>query len=83
MEKACSGGIYPVKFTSLKDTSINDLTVQVKSVIANATAYKDDIQNYDSETHMLNTVRTALQGLFIGETPEQVGANIVQRIKNK
>lgn len=83
LEKACSGGIYPVKFTSLKDTSINDLTVQVKSVIANATAYKDDIQNYDSETHMLNTVRTALQGLFIGETPEQVGANIVQRIKNK
>ncbi|WP_428770573.1 extracellular solute-binding protein [Treponema sp. HNW] len=83
LEKACSGGIYPVKFTSLKDTVVNDLTIQVKSVIANATAYKDDIQNYDSETHMLNTVRTALQGLFIGDTPEQVGTNITQRMKNK
>lgn len=35
------------------------------------------MQNYDPETHMLNTVRTALQGLFVGNTPEQCGEEIV------
>lgn len=77
LEKVSDGGIYPVKFESDPDTVIDDLTKQVKEVIEPATDYKDDIQNYDPETHMLNTVRTALQGLFVGNTPEQCGEEIV------
>lgn len=77
LEKASNGGIYPVKFESGPDTVIDDLTKQVKEVIEPATDYRDDMQNYDPETHMLNTVRTALQGLFVGNTPEQCGEEIV------
>lgn len=77
LEKASNGGIYPVKFESDPDTVIDDLTKQVKEVIEPATDYRDDMQNYDPETHMLNTVRTALQGLFVGNTPEQCGEEIV------
>ncbi|WP_148411572.1 ABC transporter substrate-binding protein [Murimonas intestini] len=77
LEKASNGGIYPVKFESDPDTVIDDLTKQVKEVIEPATDYRDDMQNYDQETHMLNTVRTALQGLFVGNTPEQCGEEIV------
>lgn len=77
LEKASNGGIYPVKFESDPETVIDDLTKQVKEVIEPATDYRDDMQNYDPETHMLNTVRTALQGLFVGNTPEQCGEEIV------
>lgn len=77
LEKASNGGIYPVEFESDPETQIDDLTMQVKEVIKDASAYRDDIQNYDPETHMLSTVRTALQGLFIGNTPEQCGEEIV------
>lgn len=77
LEKASNGGIYPVKFESDPETVIDDLTKQVKEVIEPATDYRDDMQNYDPETHMLNTVRTALQGLFVGNSPEQCGEEIV------
>lgn len=77
LEKASNGGIYPVKFESDPETVIDDLSKQVKEVIEPATDYRDDMQNYDPETHMLNTVRTALQGLFVGNTPEQCGEEIV------
>lgn len=81
LEKVSNGGIYPVKFDSLPGTKIDELTVEVKNIISNATSYRDDVQNYDPETHMLNTVRTALQGLFIGDSPETCAANIVKAMQ--
>lgn len=83
LEKVSNGGIYPVKFDSLSDTKIDKLTVAVKEVISNATSYTDDVQNYDPETHMLNTVRTALQGLFVGDSAQICAANIVNKIEIK
>ncbi len=83
LEKASDGGIYPVKFESLPDTKVDNLTVMVKDVINNASAYRDDIQNYDPETHMLNTVRTALQGLFVGDSPETCAKNITKQMEIK
>ncbi len=78
LEKANGGGIYPVKFDSDPETKIDDMTVKVKEIIEQAETFKGDIQEVDPETHMLNTVRSALQGLFVGNTPEQCGKEIVE-----
>ncbi len=78
LEKANGGGIYPVKFESDPETKIDDMTVKVKEIIDQAETFKGDIQEVDPETHMLNTVRSALQGLFVGNTPEQCGKEIVE-----
>lgn len=83
LEKASKGGIYPVNFESDPATEVSALTKQVKEAISTATAYRDDMQNYDPETHMLGTVRSALQGLFIGNTPEQCGKEIVDKTEVK
>lgn len=83
LENASNGGIYPVKFDSHPDTKIDELSVKVKDIINNATDYRDDVQNYDPETHMLNTVRTALQGLFVGDSPETCAANIMRAMQIK
>lgn len=77
LEKANNGGIYPVKFESDPETKIDDMTVKVKEIIDQAEMFKGDIQEVDPETHMLNTVRSALQGLFVGNTPKQCGDEIV------
>ena len=77
LEKVSGGGIYPVKFESDPETKIDDMTVKVKEIVDQAEVYKGDMQEVDPETHMLNTVRSALQGLFVGNTPEQCGSEIV------
>lgn len=77
LEKASNGGIYPVKFESDSETVIDDMTVKIKSIVDETTAFNGDMQEVDPETHMLNTVRTALQGLFLDGTPESCGSEIV------
>lgn len=79
LEKASSGGIYPVKFESDPATTIDDMTVKIKGIVDSATAFHGDMQEVDPEVHMLNTVRTALQGLFLDGTPESCGSEIVSQ----
>lgn len=79
LEKASNGGIYPVKFESDPETEIDDMTVKIKEIVEGAEVFHGDMQEVDPETHMLNTVRTALQGLFLDGTPENCGAEIVSQ----
>lgn len=81
MEKYCNGGVYPVKFESAQGVQIDRLTTEAKKIIATGTDFRDDVQTYDKASHMLDTVRNALQGLFIGNTPEQCAAEILEKDK--
>lgn len=79
LEKASNGGIYPVKFESDPETEIDDMTVKIKEIVEEAEVFHGDMQEVDPETHMLNTVRTALQGLFLDGTPEKCGEEIISQ----
>ncbi len=57
--------------------SDNYLLDEIAAIIADTEASKSDLQTYDSQAHMINTVRAALQGLAMGNTPEEVGAEII------
>ena len=82
-EAYCKGGVYAVNFESDPSVTIDHLTTDAKALLAEGKEFRDDVQTYDTESHMLDTVRAALQGLFIGNTPEQCGAEIVAKIQNK
>ena len=75
--------MYAVNFESDPSVTIDHLTIDAKALLAEGKEFRDDVQTYDTESHMLDTVRAALQGLFIGNTPEQCGAEIVAKIQNK
>lgn len=49
-------------------------------LLSETEASRGDLQNYDSASHMITTVRAALQGLAMGNTPEEVGEQIVETI---
>jgi len=83
MEKYCKGGVYPVNFDSIDPNAIGQLTKEVKNLNSKITEWRDDLQTYDPETHMLDTVRSALQGLFIGNSPEQCAKEIVSKMTIK
>lgn len=72
--------IYPIKFTATDKTPANPLLDDIKGFVGGYKAMKTDIQNSDPESFMLDTVRNALQGLAMGNTPEQCGKEIVDRI---
>jgi ABC-type glycerol-3-phosphate transport system substrate-binding protein len=76
-ERYNQGGLYVSKFKSLPDTKIDPVTVAAKALLVEAKEFRDDIQTYDPESHMLDTARAAIQGLFIGNTPEQAAREIV------
>lgn len=59
----------------------NYLVQEANAIIAETEEVRGDIENYDSETHMMNTVREALQGLALGNSVETVGKTIVDMIK--
>jgi len=79
LEAFNEGGIYVAKFNSLPGARIDPVTTAGKALLATAREFRADIQNYDPESHMMDTVRSALQGLFTGRTPEQVANDIVSR----
>jgi ABC-type glycerol-3-phosphate transport system substrate-binding protein len=71
------GGVFPVKFEG--DPSIvSPLAVTVSEQMATATEFKTDIQNYDVNTKMLDTVRNSLQGLFVGGTVDECVEDIMR-----
>lgn len=72
--------IYPIKFTATEATPPNPILDDIKGFVEGYTAMKSDIQNSDPASFMLDTVRNALQGLAMGNTPEQCGKEIVDRI---
>ncbi len=72
--------IYPIKFTVTDATPQNPLLDDIKDFVEGYTAMNTDIQNSDPESFMLDTVRNALQGLAMGNEPEQCGKEIVDRI---
>jgi len=72
--------VYPIKFTPTEATPENPLLDSVKEMLNNYTAMSSDIQNSDPESFMLDTVRNALQGLGMGNKPEQCGKEITDRI---
>lgn len=75
--------LYPVKFEPTPNTSANPLIDELTKIFSGYEAVSTDIQNIDTESHMIDTVRNALQGLAMGNTPEQCGKQIMDRINNK
>lgn len=57
--------------------SDNYILNEIMAIMNETETMKSDLQNYDSQAHMINTVRAALQGLAMGNTPEQVGEEII------
>lgn len=72
--------LYPVKFTPSPDTITNPILDELKYIVDEYTDMSTDIQNYDTNSYMLDTVRNALQGLFMGNTPNQCAEEIVTRM---
>lgn len=58
----------------------NYLSQEAAAVIAETTDVRGDIENYDTATHMINTVRQALQGIAMGSSADEVGQTIVDLI---
>lgn len=56
----------------------NYLMQEVQTLMESSKESKGDIENYDEQQHMINTVRNALQGIPSGYTAKEVGDNIVQ-----
>ncbi|MDR1288274.1 MAG: extracellular solute-binding protein [Treponema sp.] len=78
-EASNKGGLYVSKFTTLPGVTIDPVTMAAKALLADAKEFRDDVQTYDPESHMLDTVRAAVQGLFLGNSPEQAGREIIAR----
>lgn len=78
-EAYCKGGVYVCNFDSLPDAEISPLVTEAKDLLAEAKEFRDDIQTYDPESNMMDVARAALQGLFIGNTPQQCGDEIVSK----
>lgn len=58
----------------------NYLSLEANAIIEETEEVRGDIENYDSATHMINTVRQALQGIAMGNSSEEVGKTIVNLI---
>ena len=56
------------------------LTAEANEIIAETKEVRGDIENYDSATHMINTVRQALQGIAMGNSSDEVGKTITDLI---
>ena len=57
--------------------SDNYLLNDIQDIMAGTEETRSDLQNYDSQAHMINTVRSALQGLAMGNSVDQVGEEII------
>ncbi len=58
----------------------NYLIQEASAIIAETAEVRGDIENYDTATHMINTVRQALQGIAMGQDADTVGKTIVDTI---
>lgn len=76
-----AANISPIFYTPTKATPKNPLLEEVQTIVDASVAMRDDIQTYDQQSHMLDTVRAALQGIAMGRTGEECAQEIVNRIK--
>lgn len=72
--------VVPVKFEKSENSSENPLLDEVIAVQAALTDVRTDVQNYDPASHMLDTVRSSLQGLAMGDSADQCAQNIMDRM---
>lgn len=61
-------------------TTDNYLLGEVISIMAETQDVRSDLQNYDTQSMAMNTVRASLQGLAMGNSVEEVGAEIVDTL---
>lgn len=71
--------IYPVKLEPDTDVE-NPLLDEINEIVSGYSAMQTDLQNPDPASHMMDTVRNALQGLAMGNSAEECGKEIVDRI---
>lgn len=72
---------YPSPMSVNVTTEAGDyLTKEANDVISGTKEVRGDIENYDSATHMINTVRQALQGIAMGNSVDEVGKTITDLI---
>ncbi len=58
----------------------NYLSQEAAAIIAETQEVRGDIENYDTASHMMTTVRQSLQGLAMGNSVDDVAQNIVDMI---
>ena len=58
----------------------NYLSKEATEIMNETEDVRGDIENYDTATHMINTVRQALQGIAMGSSVDDVGKTIVDLI---
>lgn len=72
--------VVPVKFEKTENSPENPLLDEVIEIQAGLKDVRTDVQNYDPESHMLDTVRSALQGIAMGDSADQCAQNIMDRM---
>lgn len=75
-----SAQLFPVEFEKTANTPENPLMDDIAEIAGSMSSMKDDVQTYDKSSHMLDTVRNALQGLAMGNSAEECAAQIMERI---
>jgi raffinose/stachyose/melibiose transport system substrate-binding protein len=75
--------LFPVTYDYMEGADENPLMDQVKDIANSMTEMRDDIQTYDQQSDMLDTVRNALQGIAMGNTAEECAAQIMERIEEQ
>lgn len=72
--------VVPVKFEKTDKSPENPLMDDAIAIQSEITEMRTDVQNYDPASHMMDTVRSSLQGIAMGDSAEQCAANIMDRI---
>lgn len=67
-----------VEITS--DKAGNYLSREASAIIEETQEVRGDIENYDTQSHMINTVRQGLQGIAMGQSSEEVAKTIMDTI---
>ncbi|MDD3614749.1 MAG: extracellular solute-binding protein [Lachnospiraceae bacterium] len=75
-----ASAIYPAEFTVTDATPENPLLEDINKIVAATTDMRTDVQNYDADSSMLDTVRNSLQGLAMGNSAAECAAQIMEEV---
>lgn len=73
--------LAPVKFEKSDKAADDPLMDEVIAIQSGLKDLRTDVQSYDPESHMMDTVRTSLQGLAMGDSAEKCAENILNRME--
>lgn len=73
--------IAPVKFEKSDKAKDDPLTDEIIAIQSEIKGLRTDVQNYDPQSHMIDTVRSSLQGLAMGDSAEKCAENIMKRME--